>query len=83
MMVSAPISKSKGMGSSPGREYSVVFLGKTLQSINQSVNQPYLSSNLQSSTQLLTSSSLLHFITNYNKKNSVLNSQSASLHPGI
>lgn len=36
MMVSAPISKSKGMGSSPGREYSVVFLGKTLQSINQS-----------------------------------------------
>lgn len=44
MMVRVPISKSKGMGLSPGREYSVVFLGKTLQSINQSVNQPYLPS---------------------------------------
>ena len=38
------------------------------QSINQLINILYLSSNLQSSTRLLISSSQLQLINNYNKK---------------
>ena len=38
LMVSALVSGSSGLGSSPGREHCVVFLGKTLYSHSASLH---------------------------------------------